>query len=477
MTAANKTFTKIILCVMFLIFYSAVLHCQSVEEVIIIEKFEDNITDPIDSLYTLKKRKNRLNISKEKRHFLHQSDENLHINKAKLLGNTQAKENIPSPKKFSAIAASKAQFNQDSHSAHLGLIETPSFRMYTGLMTSIKNRFYTVAKPSVKISPKSSIFFPIAFNCNYNHGNLTNARLGIGFGYYNESFCVVTTAMTVLDADIDKPEFIGGIEAVNQLQWKNIVNHAEILITNKKASVTENFTFTKNFFMLCAESNFTMEYEKPLFSMSHSITAGFNFGNLAIFVRSYTDKDENDIEKSVKEITPWKRSFNAEQADYTMEYLETHWYSGAQIRWKHKKLLLEASSYAAADNAITDITDSKWDFTEPFFVQTATAGFYNDMLMVRFSPFLCAGNEVLDFGLNGNIEFLTKHNIVLKANNGIKFSETAKNIQIDNEIKLGYCLLKQWYLYNSAYICNKYNFVSEKYSLNGKISGGVLFQF
>ena len=298
MTVENKIFAKIILCIIFLIFYSDILHCQSVEEVVIIEKFEDNTTDPIDSLYTLENRRNSLNISKEKRHFLHQSDENLHIDKAEILGNALATkiENIKSPKKFSAIAASKTQFIQDSHSAHFGLIETPNFQIYTGLMTNIKKRFYTIAKPSIKVSAKSRIFFPFAFNYNYNTDNFTNTRLGMGFSYNHNNLSVVTTAMAVLDENIDKPEFIGGIEAVNQLQWKNIVNQAEIFITNKRSSFMESFTFKQDFFMFCAESNFTVEYEKPLFSMSHSITAGFNLGNAAIFVRSYTDNKENDIE-------------------------------------------------------------------------------------------------------------------------------------------------------------------------------------
>lgn len=479
MTIENKTSAKIILCIIFLIFYSNILFCQSVEEVIVIEKFEDNITDRIDSLYLLEERRNSLNISKEKRHFLHQSDEVLHINKARILGNTLAKKigDIPKPKRFSAIAASKAQFMQNSHSAHIGLIETPNFQMYTGLLTSIKNRFYTVAKPSIKISPNSRIFFPIVFNYNYNTKNSMNNRLGIGFDYNHGNFSIVTTAMAVLDANIDKPEFIGGIEVANQLKWKNITNHAEIFITNEKTSVLESFTFLRNFFMFCAQSNFVIEYQKPSFSMSHSLTAAFNFGSTAIFLRSYTNNEETDTEKSVKEITPWKRSLNAEQADYTMEYLGIRWYSGVQIRRKHNKLLLEASSYAAADNAPTDMKDSEWNATAPFFTQTLTAGFYNDTIMFRFSPFLCVGNEVLDFGINSNVDFATKHNLILKTDNGIKFSGITKNIQIDNEIKLGYCLLKRWYLYQSAHFCNKYNFASEKYSLSAKIGGGVLFQF
>lgn len=479
MVTENKTFTKIILCILFLIFYSQSIFCQPVEEVIVIEKIEDNVTDPIDSLYLLKERKNSLHISKEKRHFLYQSDEDLQINKAQILGNTLAEKigDIPNPKNFSTIAASKAQFMQDSHSAHLGLIETPNFQIYNGLLTDIKNRFYTTAKLSIKLSPKSQIFLPLAFNYNYNAHNLINNRLGIGFQYNNNNLSVATTAIMVFDINIDKAEYIGGIEAVNQLQWKNITNHAEIFITNKKASILDSLTFVRNFFMLCTESSFTVEYEKLYFSMNHSLTAAFNFNSAAIFIRSYTNNEENDTEKSIKEITPWKRSLNAEQVDYTMEYLGIHWYSGVQVRWKHDKLLLEASSYAAANNAITDISNSKWNPTVPFFTQTATVGFYNEEMMLRFSPFICIGNEILDFGINSNIDVTVKHNIILKTNNGIQFSGITKNIQIDNEIKLGYCLLKHWYLYHSAYFCNKYNFATEKYSLNGKIGGGVLFQF
>lgn len=479
MTIENKIFTKTVLCILFLIFYSNSIFCQPVEEIIVIEKFEDNVTDPIDSLYILKERKNSLHISTEKRHFLYQSDEDAQINKVQLLGNTLARkiEDIPSPKTFSVIAANKAQFMQNSHSVHLGLIETPNFQMYSGFLTSIKNRFYTAAQPSVTLSPKSRIFFPFAFNYNYNTHNFINNRFGIGFQYNSRSISAVTTAMAVFDINIDKPEYIGGIEAVHQLQWKNSVNHAEIVITNEKASLLESFTFVRNFFMLCAGSSFAVEYETQYFSMNHSLTAAFTFGNTAIFVRSYTDSKEYDIEKSIKEITPWKRSLNAEQADYTMEYLEIHWYSGVQVRWKHNKLLLEASSYAAADSAITDINNSQWNPTTPFFAQTATAGFYNEEMMFRFSPFICIGNNVLDFGINSSIDVTAKHSITFATNNGVQFSQITKNIQIDNEIKLGYCLLEHWYLYHSAYFCSKYNFAVEKYSLSGKIGGGVLFQF
>lgn len=477
MAIENKAF--IMLCILFQIFYSNSIFCQPVEEVIVIEKIEDNITDPIDSLYILKERKNSLHISKEKRHFLHQSDEDLQINTARILGNTLAEKvgNIPNPKKFSAIATSKAQFMQDSHSAHLGLIETPNFQIHSGLLTSIKNRFYTAAKLSIALSPKSQLFIPLAYNYNYNARNFMNNRLGIGFQHNSGNVSVATTALAVFDVNIDTSEYTGGIEATNRLQWKNGANHAEIFITNKKASVLESFTFARNFFMFCAESSFAIEYETARFSMCHSLTAAFHFGSTAIFIRSYTNNEENDVEKSIAEITPWKRNLNAEQADYTMEYLGIHWYSGVQVRRKHNKLLLEASSYAAADNAVTDISDSEWQPTAPFFTQTATAGFYNEKIMLRFSPFICVGSDVLDVGINSCIDAAITHNIVLKTNNGVHVSGMAKNIRIDNEIKLGYCLLKQWYLYHSAYFCSKYNFATEKYSLNGKIGGGVLFQF
>ena len=98
-------------------------------------------------------------------------------------------------------------------------------------------------------------------------------------------------------------------------------------------------------------------------------------------------------------------------------------------------------------------------------------------MMLRFIPFVCIGENVLDYGLNGNVDFTTKHNIRIQANSGIKISGVPENIQIDNEIKLGYCLLKRWYLYHSVYFSNKYDFISEKYLLEGKVCGGALFQF
>jgi hypothetical protein len=98
-------------------------------------------------------------------------------------------------------------------------------------------------------------------------------------------------------------------------------------------------------------------------------------------------------------------------------------------------------------------------------------------MMLRFIPFVCIGENVLDYGLSGNVDFTTKHNIRIQANSGIKISGVPENIQIDNEIKLGYCLLKCWYLYHSVYFSNKYDFISEKYLLEGKVCGGALFQF
>ena len=76
--------------------------------------------------------------------------------------------------------------------------------------------------------------------------------------------------------------------------------------------------------------------------MNHSFMAAFFFKNISIFARYYTDNNEDDIEKDINEITPWKRRLNAQMSDYTMDYIGTEWYSGGQIRWKHKKLLLEA---------------------------------------------------------------------------------------------------------------------------------------
>lgn len=473
---------KILLCIYFLIFCSGILFCQPVEEVIVIEKFEDNISNPINSLYFLENRTNSLNINTEKRHFLHQSDDNLKIDKAQILGKTlnQNIENFGKPQDFSVIASSKMQYMKDSHSYHLGFINTPTFQMYSGILTTIKERFYTIAQPTIKLSTNYKIFFPFAFNYNYNTDNAVSGKAGVGFQYNQEEISVTTTAMSVFDFDIKDSSFAGGLEAVNQLKWKNIINHAELFVTNKEASIKDTFTFTKNFFFLNADSNFTFKYytdKKLYFSMNHSFMAAFFFKNISIFTRYYTSNNEDDIEKDINEITPWKRRLNAQMSDYTMDYIGTEWYSGGQIRWKHKKLLLEASSYAASNNAVSSIKDSKWLPAVPFFVQLLTAGFYNDFIMLRFSPFLCIGNEILDYGIHSNIDISTKHNIRIQTNNGVKISGAAENIKIDNEIKLGYCLLKHWYLYHSAYFCNKYNFLSQKYSLEGKICGGASFQF
>ena len=115
---------KILLCIGFLIFYSNFLYCQQVEEVVVIEKIEDNIANPIDSLYFLETRKNSLKINKGKRHFLHQSADELQINKAQTLGNALGKDidTLGQPQKFSAIFSGKMQFMTDSHSSHFGFI-------------------------------------------------------------------------------------------------------------------------------------------------------------------------------------------------------------------------------------------------------------------------------------------------------------------------------------------------------------------
>ena len=146
-----------------MIFCSGILFCQPVEEVIVIEKFEDNISNPINSLYFLENRTNSLNINTEKRHFLHQSDDNLKIDKAQILGKTlnQNIENFGKPQDFSVIASSKMQYMKDSHSYHLGFINTPTFQMYSGILTTIKERFYTIAKPTIKLSTNYKIFFCI----------------------------------------------------------------------------------------------------------------------------------------------------------------------------------------------------------------------------------------------------------------------------------------------------------------------------
>jgi hypothetical protein len=473
---------KILLCICFLIFYSNILHSQPVEEVIVIEKIEDNISNPIESLYFLENRKNTLNINTQKRHFLHQSDDDLQINKAVPLGNTLAKKMNTLKKKqdFTAIATSNMQFMQDSHSAHLGFIDTPTFSIYTSALTTVKDHFYTAAKPSVKLSSKNLIFFPIAVDYHYNTNNKIDNRLGIGHQYKNEDFTVTTTAMAAVEFDIDNLNVYAGLEAVNWFQWKNFTNHATLFVTNKNLTIKDSFTFKKDFFHLYANSNFQLKYSidtSPLFSMSHTISTGFNFDNISVFVRYYTDNEENDIEKSINDITPWKRSVSIKPADYAMEYLDIHWYSGAQVRYKHKKLLLEASSYVAANEAVSDINDSQWNPTKPFFTQLVTAGFYSDFMMLRFTPFLNVSDEILDYGFHSNLDFNTKHNIRIQTNNGVKFSKAVENIQIDNEIKLGYCLLQRWYLYHFAHFCNKYDFVYKKYSLEGKIGGGAIFQF
>lgn len=473
---------KILLCIGFLIFYSNFLYCQQVEEVVVIEKIEDNIANPIDSLYFLETRKNSLKINKGKRHFLHQSADELQINKAQTLGNALGKDidTLGQPQKFSAIFSGKMQFMIDSHSSHFGFINTDNFQMYAGLLTETKEQFYTVIKPTLRLSDRSKIFFPFTFNYNYKTFNEICWNLGIGYEYEYNNFCITTTVLPVLDFYINDFVVSGGVKAVNQLKWKDVINYAEFSVTNKELSLTDTFSFIKSFFSVSANCDFLFKYylnEVPSFSMRHSFTTAFNFGDVAVFARYYTNDGENDIQKSMNEITPWKRNLNMEMSDYAMEYLNIHWYSGGQIRWKYKKLLLEASSYVAANSAVTDITESKWNPTKPFFTQLITVGFYNDLMMLRFIPFVCIGENVLDYGLNGNVDFTTKHNIRIQANSGIKISGVPENIQIDNEIKLGYCLLKCWYLYHSVYFSNKYDFISEKYLLEGKVCGGALFQF
>ena len=473
---------KILLCIGFLIFYSNFLYCQQVEEVIVIEKIEDNVTNSIDSLYFLEIRNNSLKINEEKRHFLHQSDDELQINKAQTLGNVLEKDidTFGQPQKFSAIFSGKMQFMTDSHTSHFGFINTDNFQMYAGLLTETKEQFYTVIKPALRLSSKSKIFFPFVFNYNYKLFNEMYWNLGIGYEYRYDNFCITTTVLPVLHFSINNFVVSGGVKAVNQLIWKDIINYTEFSVTNNELSLADTFSFIKGFFSVSANCDFLFNYytnKVPSFSMKHSFMTAFNFGNLAIFARYYTDDEQNDIQKNINKITPWERNFNVELSDYAMEYLNIHWYSGGQVRWKYKKLLLEAASYVAANSAVTDITDSKWKPTKPFFTQLITAGFYNDLMLLRFIPFVCIGENVWDYGLIGNADFTTKHNIRIQANSGIKFSGVPENFQIDNEIKLGYCLLKRWYLYHSVYFSNKYNFISEKYLLEGKVCGGALFQF
>lgn len=473
---------KILLCIGFLIFYSNFLYCQQVEEVIVIEKIEDNVANSIDSLYFLEIRNNSLKINEEKRHFLHQSDDELQINKAQTLGNVLEKDidTFGQPQKFSAIFSGKMQFMTDSHTSHFGFINTDNFQMYAGLLTETKEQFYTVIKPALRLSSKSKIFFPFVFNYNYKLFNEMYWNLGIGYEYRYDNFCITTTVLPVLHFSINDFVVSGGVKAVNQLIWKDIINYTEFSVTNNELSLADTFSFIKGFFSVSANCDFLFNYytnKVPSFSMKHSFMTAFNFGNLAIFARYYTDDEQNDIQKNINKITPWERNFNVELSDYAMEYLNIHWYSGGQVRWKYKKLLLEAASYVAANSAVTDITDSKWKPTKPFFTQLITAGFYNDLMLLRFIPFVCIGENVWDYGLIGNADFTTKHNIRIQANSGIKFSGVPENFQIDNEIKLGYCLLKRWYLYHSVYFSNKYNFISEKYLLEGKVCGGAFFQF